>query len=236
MSVFSFKQFDVDDYGCGMKICSDSVTFGAWFLSRYAEARSVLDIGAGSGLLALMAAQCMPEARITAVEIDPGAAAAATRNLRSSRWTARFDVVSDDFNLFTPAAKADIIVSNPPFFTTGLLAPDPQRAAARHGCTLTTRSLFAYARRWLAADGHLGLILPAERLDDAIFEGELEGLKLRRYGHIIPRRGKSPIRALFDFSITDGPIERTDVVMREADGTLTEDYRNLVQPFYIKIS
>ena len=70
MGVFHFKQFDVDDSGCGMKICSDSVLLGAWFLPEYSSAASVLDIGAGSGLLALMAAQVCTGAHVTGIEID----------------------------------------------------------------------------------------------------------------------------------------------------------------------
>ena len=89
MGVFHFRQFDIDDRDCGMKICSDSVTFGAWFLPQHTQAHTVLDIGAGSGLLSLMAAQCMPHAEITGIEIDEAAAAAARHNFAASQWARR---------------------------------------------------------------------------------------------------------------------------------------------------
>ena len=80
MGVFHFKQFDIDDSGCGMKICSDSVLLGAWFFPRHKRARRVADVGAGSGLLSLMAAQILPGASIVGLEIDSDAARAARAN------------------------------------------------------------------------------------------------------------------------------------------------------------
>lgn len=236
MGVFHFRQFDIDDRDCGMKICSDSVTFGAWFLPRHEEARSLLDIGAGSGLLSLMAAQCMPLAEITGIEIDEAAATAARHNFAASPWAERLQIENSDFSLFCPVSSVDIIISNPPFFTTGLLASDSQRAAARHEATLTTAALFAFARRHLAPDGHLGLILPADRADDTIFEAELAGLKLRRQCSVIPREGKAPVRALFDFSPADGVYSMESLVIRNSDGKPTDRYTSLVQSFYTKIS
>jgi len=236
MGIFHFKQFDIDDRGCGMKICSDSVTFGAWFLPAHHKALSVLDIGAGSGLLSLMAAQCMPEAIITGIEIDRAASAAARLNFTNSPWANRLSIDNTDFALYNPSAKIDIILSNPPFFTNGLLAPDSQRATARHETSLTTTSLLAFAKRHIAKDGHLGLILPVERTDNTIFEAELAELKLRRLCTVIPRKSKAPVRALFDFSPSDGSCCQETIVIRDASGAPTENYISVVQQFYTKIS
>ncbi len=236
MGVFHFRQFDIDDRDCGMKICSDSVTFGAWFLPQHTLAYTVLDIGAGSGLLSLMAAQCMPHAEITGIEIDKAAAAAAGHNFATSQWSRRLKIVNTDFSLFAPSSAVDIIISNPPFFTSGLIAPDSRRATARHEASLTSASLFAFARQHLAPDGHLGLILPADRADDIIFEAELAALKLRRFCSVIPREGKAPVRALFDFSPSDGPCASESIVIRDSNGIVTDRYTAIVQPFYTKIS
>ena len=205
MGVFHFRQFDIDDRDCGMKICSDSVTFGAWFLPQHTQAHTVLDIGAGSGLLSLMAAQCMPHAEITGIEIDEAAAAAAEHNFAASQWSRRLKIENTDFSLFTPSSAVDIII-------------------------------FAFARQHLAPDGHLGLILPADRADDIIFEAELAALKLRRFCSVIPREGKAPVRALFDFSPTDGPCASESIVIRDSNGIVTDRYTAIVQPFYTKIS
>ena len=84
MGVFQFTRFAVDDHGCGMKICSDSVLLAAWFLSPYSDRLSVADVGSGSGVLALLAADIMPQARIAGVELDSSAAAAASANFCAS--------------------------------------------------------------------------------------------------------------------------------------------------------
>lgn len=236
MGIFRFKQFDIDDRGCGMKICSDSVTFGAWFLPPFGAAKSVLDIGAGSGLLALMAAQCMPSAIITGIEIEECASEAAAHNFKGSPWAERLTVAVTDFSLFELDTQPDIIISNPPFFTSGMLASDVRRAGARHEATLTAASLLSFASRHLHRDGHLGVILPADRVDDTVFKAELAALKLRRLCFVVPRAGKAPVRALFDFSPSDGPITEENIVIRNADGEFTPEYISLVQPFYTKIS
>ncbi|MDE5631473.1 MAG: methyltransferase, partial [Muribaculaceae bacterium] len=140
MVVFNFRQFDVDDSGCGMKICSDSVLLLELFLPQHTQAHTVLDIGAGSGLLSLMAAQYMSQAEITGIEIDEAAAAAARHNFAASQWARRLKIENTDFSLFTPSSAVDIIISNPPFFTAGLIAPDSRRATARHEAYLTSTS------------------------------------------------------------------------------------------------
>ena len=236
MGVFHFRQFDIEDRDCGMKICSDSVTFGAWFLPCHSDARSVLDIGAGSGLLSLMAAQCMPGAAIKGIEIDNGAAEASRHNFGTSPWARRLVIENLDFADFHPSESADIILSNPPFFTTGLLAPDSRRATARHESTLTITTLLSFARSHLVKSGHLGLILPAERTDDTIFQAELAGLKLRRLARVVAREGRQPVRALFDFSPTDGTVSEETIIMRGRDGIPTSHYISIVEPFYTKIS
>ncbi len=236
MSVFHFRQFDVDDHGCGMKICSDSVTFGAWFLPPHSSAATVVDVGAGSGLLSLMAAQRMLSARITGLESDPSASAAARTNFEKSPWGTRLNIVEGDFADYTPDNKVDIILSNPPFFTTGMLAPDSSRASARHENSLTAAALFAFSKKYLKPDGHLGVILPADRTDNAVFEAELAGLKLRRMCTIVPRTGKPAIRTLFDFSPADGHAIVSTLTVRKADGILSDEYIALVEPFYMKIS
>ena len=97
MGVFHFKHFDIDDHGCGMKICSDSVLLAAWFLPPYRDALTVADIGTGSGVLALLAADIMPKAKIIAIEKDTAAAEAASRNFTASPWADRLTTVNADF-------------------------------------------------------------------------------------------------------------------------------------------
>lgn len=238
MSVFHFKNFDVDDCGCGMKICSDSVLLAAWFMEDRIpmHPRSVLDIGTGSGILALLAAEILPEAHITGIEIDESAARAADANFKASPWSDRLEIVNSSFKTFAPTAPADIIISNPPFFTNGIEATDCARATARHQSDLNYSSLIRYAAAKLIKNGHLGLISPAEFESDIIFEAELAGLKLHRLCRVASTATKIPSRLLWDFARTDITPQIETLTLRDSVGLYSVSYRSLVEKYYQKFS
>lgn len=234
MGVFQFTRFSVDDHGCGMKICSDSVLLAAWFLPPYSDRLSVADVGAGSGVLALLAADIMPKARIAGVELDSSTAAAASANFRSSPWKSRLSIVNADFLDYAAEGHAfDIVISNPPYFTDGLRSADSARADARHQSGLTYTSLLK--NNMLAPDGRLGMVSPAEFEQEIIYQAELAGLKLRRICRVVTANGKAPTRLLWDFALADGPISDETLCLRNPDGTYSAEYRRLVSPFYIRL-
>lgn len=233
MGVFRFKEFEVDDSGCGMKICSDSVLLGAWLPGAYTEARTVADIGAGSGVLSLLCAQCCPAAIIRGVENDAGAAEAARENFARSPWAQRLTLLHDDFGSLT--GLFDLIISNPPYFTTGAVSADRARAHARHCGGLGYDTLIAWAREHLTCEGHLGFVSPSEIAGSVIFTAEMEGLKLRRQLTVKTSPRKAPTRILWDFALYDGPVSTETLSLRDADGSPSAQYRALVEPFYIKI-
>lgn len=235
MGVFHFKHFDIDDHGCGMKICSDSVLLAAWFLPPYREARTVADVGAGSGILAMMAADIMPDAIITAIEKDTAAAEAASRNFDASSWADRLLTVNTDFVDFASdnSHKFNIVISNPPYFTNGAQATDAARAAARHQATLSYDTLLG--ADILMPGGHIGLVSPAEFEHEIIYSAELSRLKLRRLCRVVTSPGKKPTRLLWDFATDDGPLTDTTLAMRDTDGRYSPDYRQIVEPFYMKL-
>lgn len=234
MGVFHFKRFDVDDRGCGMKICSDSVLLAAWFLPPYADRLSVADIGAGSGVLSLLAADIMPRARIYAVEIDPPAAAAAAANFAASPWSGRLTIINQDFVDFVHEPRSyDIVISNPPYFATGHCSSDGARAQARHAGSLNCSSLLG--TRLLAPDGHLGLVAPAELEDEIIFAATLAGLHLHRLCRVVTACGKAPSRLLADFSPLGAGETIETLHIRLPDGSYTPRYRSLVENYYAKI-
>ena len=234
MGVFRFKQFSVDDSGCGMKICSDSVLLGAWFLPSHSHAASVLDIGAGSGLLALMAVQVCPEASVTGIEIDPKAAAAARANFAASPFASRLTVTEGDFNTITLPLYNDIVISNPPYFTTGERSADTARSTARHQASLSYEAIFSKPDL-IKPDGHIGLVSPAEFEKDIIFHAEMGGLKLRRMLRVCTATTRPASRLLWDFSRTDGPVTEEILKLRNSAGELTEGYRRMVDAFYVKL-
>jgi ribosomal protein L11 methyltransferase (prmA) len=235
MGVFRFKEFNVDDSGCGMKICSDSVLLAAWFLAPHSGVRAIADIGAGSGVLALLAAQICPEAIVTAVELDHTAAAAAAANFTQSPFAGRLTVVEADFTTWHPDESYDLIISNPPYFTNGELSADRSRSAARHQQGLTYESLLRRSASLLSQGGHLGMVSPAEFENDIIFQAEMAGMKLRRLMRVKTSPTKGVTRLLWDFSRTDGTQSTDELSIRQSDGSYTTSYRNLVEQYYMKL-
>ena len=149
---FQFKQFTVWHDQCAMKVGTDGVLLGAW--ASVERARRILDIGTGTGLVALMLAQrSLLDAKIVALEIDEAAAGQARENVARSPWQERIEVVQADFKKYRSSDKFDVIVSNPPYFVDSLECPDRQRAAARHNDSLTYEELLEGVNRLLAADG-----------------------------------------------------------------------------------
>lgn len=236
MTSFRFKDFIVRDDNCGMKICSDSVLLGAWtFATSMPDAdkvRSVLDIGAGSGLLSLLAASICPRATVTGIEIAPGAAADSRNNFKASPWAERLRLIESDFSAYIPTEAPDVIICNPPYFATGEISADSARAGARHEGGLTYASLFRYARKVMAPEGSLATISPSGRRDDIIFSAELEGLKLRRVCDVRTSLRKPPQRTMWLFSRIDGPTVHQEISIRDASGNYTPEYRSLVETIY----
>lgn len=232
MGVFHFKEFDVDDRGCGMKICSDSVLLAAWFLPPYRCAATVLDAGTGSGVLAMLAAQICPQAHVIGVEIDPGAYTAACSNFAASPFAGRLAAACADINDFEAAEPHDIIISNPPYFTNGERSADSARSCARHQETLTFGTLMKLP---LAPGGHLGIVTPAGAYDDVICTAEFMRRKLRRLCRVCTAPGKEPSRLLWDFCTDDGDLIQETLHLRDVAGNYSAAYRAIVEPYYQKL-
>ena len=238
MSIFHFKRFDIDDSGCGMKICSDSVLLAAWLLAGR-HATHVLDIGAGSGVLSLLAADIIDGAQITGVEIDAAAAAAARANFAASPWAERLSLIESSFEAHTPPTAPDIIISNPPYFSNGAIAPESARATARHQSLLSYTTLTRYAAVHLSPSGMLGFVSPADghgcSESTIIFDAEMAGLKLHRLCRVATSPRREPSRLLWHFGRTDTQPSITRLDMRRPDGTYTDDYIALVGDYYLKL-
>lgn len=228
---FSFKQFTVVDDGAAMKVGTDGVLLGAW---ASAAGGRILDIGTGSGLIALMLAQRCPEAAIDAIDIDHTAVAQANANFAASPWGNRLHALLADVNTYH-AEPYDLIVANPPFFSNSLPAKGEKRQQARHDDTLTLDQLFAAARRLIAAGGRLAVVLPAESRVSAIALAADNSLTLARATTIVTRPDAEPKRVLLEFGAARQPIGQVDrLAIYTPSGEYTEAYRALCRDFYLK--
>lgn len=228
---FTFQRFDIMDVHCGHKVGTDGVLLGVW--TSCPDAGHILDVGCGCGLVALILAQ-RSNARITALEIDPGAYADACSNVGASPWSNRIKVLNQDFCDYEPTTEFDLIVSNPPFFSEPLHSPDLLRAQARHEGSLNYRTLIDFASRNLTADGCLSMIYNSGISSDIIYYAEIRHLKLRRHCLLRNRTASGVVRELYEFSPTDGPIDFEDIAIRDENGKYTDKYAELTKDFYIK--
>lgn len=155
-----------------MKVCTDACLFGAWVADHFKRQPhppdSILDIGAGTGLLSLMLAQKLPFARIDAVELEEAAAEQAAENVEASPWSDRVQVLQGDIRTIHLGKQYDCIISNPPFFSNDLKSPSAERNLALHSESLSLPELFSKAFTVLTPDGKLALLLPAAREAEAI--------------------------------------------------------------------
>ena len=209
-----------------MKVGTDGVLLGAWF--DMPRGASVLDVGAGCGLIGLMAAQ-RGASRVVEVELDGEAAAEATYNVEASPWSDCISVVHIDFLAYHPAMKFDRIVSNPPFFTEAVLSPDMARAAARHESSLPLEALLVKASSMMTDNGRLALIVPMSRFDDLIYAASLARLQPVRICRVTTggKGNKPPTRLLAEFGFEVCRVESTSLSMQ------SDAYRRLTGEFYL---
>ena len=214
-----------------MKVGTDGVLLGAWFPLQ--EGCTVLDIGTGTGLIAIMAAQ-RGAGRVTAVEIDPDSAVQARANAANSPWADRIDVVCSDIALFNAGFRYDRIVCNPPYFRDSLRSPDSGRNTARHNDSLSFETLSACASRLLADDGRLCLVLPRDAVETFSKCAAAQGLDMCHRTDVVTVPGKTPKRSLVEFGRSCSGLETDVVSICGPDGKETSEYINLVRDFYLK--
>lgn len=231
---FKFKQFTVFHDRCAMKVGTDGVLLGAW--ADVSGCQAILDVGTGSGLVALMAAQRNDLAKITAIEIDLEAAIQARENVENSRFKERIQVLSVSLRDFLSAAASrfDSIVCNPPFFTHSLPSPDLKRTGARHADSLTPAELFEISRKLLNGTGTLSMIYPFSERENIMAVSEKENFHLSRETVVFPTRSASPKRILLEFTTgNETETERNELVIEERRHVYTPEFIRLVRDFYL---
>jgi len=230
-NIFKFKQFEVLQAQSGMKIGTDGVLLGAWV--DLGNAKHILDIGTGTGLIALMCAQRHKTALITAVEIEEKAAVEAEYNFAKSPWADRLKIVKTDFKQFISNNKFDIIISNPPFFDENVLSSKHQRNLARNAKNLPLQTLLAKAKEMLSVDGRINLVLPVAKLE--ILEKKLKNIQLhlQKICFVKGRQDVPAKRILVQIGQKNIPIEQSELIIEIDRHVYTEKYKALTENFYL---
>lgn len=221
---FQFKQFSVSDDQSTMKVGTDAVLLGAWV--DIGHAKSILDIGTGCGVIALMLAQRAPGALVNAVEIDPSSAKQAAGNFEASPWN--IDVYNTPVQEFDKGTY-DLIVSNPPFFSNSLLPPKVERKNARHTTTLSFDALVKSAKRLLNPGGRLALVVPVEN-GELMNAANLYGFHCNRKTSVYPRAKLE--RYLLEFSLEKKIPLEDELVLHDGEKR-SAGYEKLTKEFYL---
>ena len=227
-----------------MKVCTDACVLGAFAdvgaISGTAQ-MYILDIGTGTGLLALMAAQRNPNAHIDAIDIDETAVEQATENVANSPFASRVRVWHSRVQDFTPGVYYDRILTNPPFYTNHLRPPNPATARALHTDDLPFSDLLAAVRCLLKPDGQWWVLLPPYQTDQLIKLAQTANLRPFRQLHLHHHTDRPAFRIVTGFTITSvgatsvgaTNVARETLVIRGMDQTYTSAYQALLRDFYL---
>lgn len=258
MGNFRFKQFEIEQDRCAMKVGTDGVLLGAWAQGGC----RILDIGSGTGLISLMMAQRFPEAEVVGIDMDADACGQARENVMASPFRDRVEIECcrlQDFGGASETAEAsgtaeglkadgtsetaaglkaagvfDAIVSNPPFFVDSLKNPDSKRTMARHTDSLPFRDLFAGVKRLLSDEGVFSAIVPAEVVEQFVAESCILGFYLIRKCGVKTVGRKQPKRFMLSFAKHRiSPYEEYVETMMDSQGNRSEWYRKITEEFYL---
>jgi tRNA1Val (adenine37-N6)-methyltransferase len=232
--MFRFKQFNVDQSGCAMKINTDGVLLGA--LAEADQPQNILDIGTGTGVIALMLAQRFKNTRIDAVEIDQPAAETASRNFNNSAFAERMNIYPVGFEQFfesNPDKKYDLIAANPPFYINSLKSPKVGRQLAKHTDRNFFERLINTASNHLASSGLLGLILPIDTAE--LVSSLAEGANLYAQNNITIHsfEHSEPHRLIMYLGSKQTSIKERQFVIYKSVGNYSEEYLKLLKPYFI---
>ncbi len=215
-----------------MKVNTDGVLLGAW--QDVSEAENILDIGTGSGVIALMMAQKNNHASIDAIDIDQGAFQQAKENFVNSPWGNRLTAVHSPIQNYFPSKNYDVIISNPPYFIDDQKAPDPQKNIARHGTALDYETLIISIARLLSDKGKALIALPA--FNFSIFESLANTQKLCvvSFAEVMATDGKPPYLILIQLEKAEKVLMKSLIRIQNSNGEFTAQYKALTRDFYLK--
>lgn len=231
MSIFKFKQFEVNQTGCAMKVNTDGVLLGA--MAWHSAPKRILDIGTGTGVIALMLAQRFPKAIIAAVEIDEAASLTAGENFKKSKFNNRLHCHHIPIQEYRNADQFDLIVSNPPFFVNDMKSGEVRKGIARHADEDFFEMLVHQTEKLLAEDGKLWLVLPVKRADEVMEIAIGIGLNLVERIQIRSDQDKLPFRQMICLSRAQENLKESYFDIYESMKQHTAQYKLLLRDFFL---
>ena len=234
-SFFRFKRFCIHHDRCAMKVGTDGVLLGAW---GCVDGKRILDIGTGTGIIALMAAQRNPEAQVLGIDIDEAAILQAQENIAESPFADRVSCALQDVTTFSPETRFDAILCNPPFFTEDTLPDDTSRALARNSKNLPFSQLIKKVSSLLNDNGQFSVIIPSSHMQEFVSLCLAERLYMNRRCIVRTKSNKPPRRVLLTFSPNNFSslilnVQYQELCLISDDGSRSQAYKELTEAFYL---
>lgn len=230
-NVFKFKKFEVNQSGCAMKINTDGVLLGA--IAKQEGAKQILDIGTGTGVIAMMLAQRFPTAQVEAVEIDELAAVTAKANFRDSAFAANCKVFHSDFSNYESLKRFDLVVSNPPYFVNDLKNPELRKGIARHADSQFFESMLLRVAGLLNKSGSFWYILPVKQAENLIRIATTYALFPTKVIHLHSDENKPEFRWIVCLEYSDQQTEHQNFYIYQTEGVYTAAYKALLKDFFL---
>ena len=230
---FQFKEFCIEQDRCAMKIGTDGVLLGAWTTPH--NASSILDIGTGTGLIALMLAQKSASENIDALEIEGDAYEQAVENFENSPWADRLFCYHASLLEFAKEIdeQYDLIVSNPPFYEDAYHSTDSKRNQARFASSLPFEHLFACVAKLLAPEGNFSMIAPFKEEENLLHIAKKHKLYPNHLCRVQGNQKSDIKRSLFKFSFQETAVRFEHLTLEIERHKRTSAYEKLVEDYYL---
>ncbi|MBI2731032.1 MAG: methyltransferase [Sphingobacteriales bacterium] len=233
---FQFKQFKIEQERCALKISTDSCLLGAWVAAQQQttnyKPQTILDIGAGTGLLMLMLAQKMG-AVIEGIEIDKPSFEQATDNINASLWRERLNLHHGDIKTFSFPHQFDLIISNPPFYEGDLKSQNTHKNIAKHDEGLTLEQLIESAEKNLSANGTLAVLIPFNRTDELISKAMSKKMFCKQLLRVKQSVQHNFFRSILLFNRNQSEIKEEEISIKDADNNYTYAFSELLKDYYL---
>ncbi|MDQ8003190.1 MAG: methyltransferase [Pedobacter sp.] len=230
-NIFRFKQFEVDQSNCAMKINTDGVLLGA--MTKHENPKRILDIGTGTGVIALMLAQRFPTAQVHAVEIDEQASATAARNFENSVFSKRLTNNNISIEQYNNPEKFDLIVTNPPFFVNDYKNAEPKKEMARHASHTFFAELIKKVGELLSENACFWFVLPIKQAEEVVGRGEELGLFTQKVIKLHSDVSKPEFRRIVCLGREKIEVVEEDFMIYESEKKYTKAYELLLKDFFL---
>lgn len=237
---FKFKEFIINQKGANFKVGTDSILLGAWTEENTLPPNNILDVGTGTGLLALMMAQKFPYAQIDAIDIQQEHTILAQHNFSKSKWSNNLKAISSSIQNFKPNKKYDLIIANPPYFNNSLKNKDSKKTIARHASnnSLTISDLIKNAKKLLAKNGSLYFCYPNQELVNQSIKEALKENKLYKSHTLLIKPNKAKPSYLSLYRVSTKKVEtqtKEELIIYHDNMQYSEKFKLLTKPFYLNI-